>query len=163
MLSSSRQIIIDDAPFLAMEYHKMTLGQRITKRLMDIIVAALVLLLFSPLYLIISACILLEDGKPVICALVCVWLGKLVSAYVPIFASVNIVFGVSEEPYRNDKFDSHKYIRANSVPLLFANTKSPGSVEELELACNVKLEPPVISAPSPIVAEAAYKEPSVYR
>ena len=66
MLSSSRQIIIDDAPFLAMEYHKMTLGQRIVKRLMDIGVSALVLLLFSPFYLIISACILLEDGRPVI-------------------------------------------------------------------------------------------------
>ena len=66
MLSSSRQIIIDDAPFLAMEYHKITLGQRIVKRLMDICISALLLLVFSPVLLIISVCILLEDGRPVI-------------------------------------------------------------------------------------------------
>lgn len=66
MLSTSRQIIVDDAPFLAMEFHKITLGQRIAKRLIDIVFSSLVLLVFSPLFLIITVCILLEDGKPVI-------------------------------------------------------------------------------------------------
>lgn len=66
MLSTSRQIIVDDAPFLAMEFYKMTLGQRIAKRLIDIAFSAMVLLVFSPIFLIITVCILLEDGKPVI-------------------------------------------------------------------------------------------------
>ena len=66
MLSTSRQIIVDDAPFLAMEFHKITLGQRIAKRLIDIGFSAGVLLVCSPLFLIIAICILLEDGKPVI-------------------------------------------------------------------------------------------------
>lgn len=66
MLSSSRQIIVDDAPFLAMEFNKITLSQRVIKRLMDIAVSAAVLLLFSPFYLLIAVCIKAEDKGPVI-------------------------------------------------------------------------------------------------
>ena len=66
MLSNARQVVIDDAPFLEMDYRKMTLGQRIAKRLMDVICSAAVLLLLSPVMAIIALCIRLEDGGPVI-------------------------------------------------------------------------------------------------
>ena len=66
MLSSARQLVVDDAPFLEMTCSKITLGQRIAKRLMDIGFSALVLLLFSPVLGIIALCIHLEDGGPVI-------------------------------------------------------------------------------------------------
>ena len=66
MLSSARQVVIDDAPFLEMDYRKMTLSQRIVKRLMDIAVSVLVLAVFSPVMAAIALCIRLEDGAPVI-------------------------------------------------------------------------------------------------
>lgn len=66
MLSSARQLVVDDAPFLEMAYSKITLGQRMAKRLMDIGFSALVLLLFSPVMGIIALCIRMEDGLPVI-------------------------------------------------------------------------------------------------
>ena len=66
MLSSARQVVLDDAPFLEMVYHKMTLGQRIVKRLMDIVFSAAVLVVFSPVMAVIALCIHLEDGEPVI-------------------------------------------------------------------------------------------------
>lgn len=66
MLSNATQVVVDDAPFLEMDYRKMTLGQRIAKRLMDIGVSAAVLILLSPLLALIALCIYLEDGGPVI-------------------------------------------------------------------------------------------------
>ena len=66
MLSSARQVVVDDAPFLEMDYRKMTLGQRIVKRMMDILISAVVLILLSPLMAVIALCIRLEDGAPVI-------------------------------------------------------------------------------------------------
>ena len=66
MLSNARQVIIDDAPFLEMDVCKITLGQRIAKRLMDLLVSAAVLILLSPALGVIALCIHLEDGGPVI-------------------------------------------------------------------------------------------------
>lgn len=66
MLSNARQVIVDDAPFLAMEYRKMTLGQRIIKRLMDVTASGLALLVLSPLLGVIALMIHAEDGGPVI-------------------------------------------------------------------------------------------------
>lgn len=66
MLSNARQIVVDDAPFLEMEFGKITLGQRIAKRLMDIAASLLVLVVFSPLLALIALCIRLEDGGPAI-------------------------------------------------------------------------------------------------
>lgn len=66
MLSNARRVIVDDAPFLAMEYRKMTLGQRLIKRGMDVAVSALVLTVLSPLMGVIALCIHLEDGGRVI-------------------------------------------------------------------------------------------------
>ena len=62
MLSNARKVIVDDAPFLAMDYRKMTLGQRVIKRGMDVAVSALVLLVLSPVMGIIALCIHGEDG-----------------------------------------------------------------------------------------------------
>lgn len=66
MLSNATQTIVDDAPFLEMTYAKMTLGQRMAKRTIDIVFSALVLLVLSPLLLIIAISIKLEDGGPVV-------------------------------------------------------------------------------------------------
>ena len=66
MLSNATQVVVDDAPFLEMIYGKMTLGQRICKRLMDVAFSALVLVLLSPLMLLIAVCIKLEDGGSVL-------------------------------------------------------------------------------------------------
>ena len=66
MFSAAQPLIVDDAPFLEMDYHKMTLGQRIVKRLMDVSISALVLILLSPLMGLIALAILLTDGRPVL-------------------------------------------------------------------------------------------------
>ena len=66
MLSNATQVVVDDAPFLEMAYGKMTLGQRILKRLIDIGFSALVLVVLSPVLLIIAICIKLDDGGPVL-------------------------------------------------------------------------------------------------
>ena len=66
ILSNSRPAIVDDAPFLSMEYYKMSLYQRLIKRGGDIFISLLALILLSPLMLLIALAILLEDGRPVI-------------------------------------------------------------------------------------------------
>ena len=66
MLCNSRTAIVDDAAFLSMKYNKITLFQRIVKRLGDISVSLLALIFFSPFICIISLLIKLEDGGPVI-------------------------------------------------------------------------------------------------
>ncbi len=66
MLSSAQQIVIDDAPFLEMDYHKMTLWQRIVKRMGDIFISMVILILLSPLMMIIALWIRHEDHGPAI-------------------------------------------------------------------------------------------------
>jgi len=66
MLCNARPSIVDDAAFLAMEYNKITIFQRIAKRLGDILISLLALILLSPLMLIIAIMIRIEDGGPVI-------------------------------------------------------------------------------------------------
>ena len=65
MLSAAQPLVIDDSLFLEMDYHKMSLGQRILKRLGDILVSLAVLVIASPLMLLIALAILLTDGRPV--------------------------------------------------------------------------------------------------
>lgn len=64
-LSNARTAIVDDAAFLEMEYSKVSFIQRVIKRLGDIFISIFALLLTSPLFLLISACIRLEDHGPV--------------------------------------------------------------------------------------------------
>ena len=66
MLCNSRTAIVDDAAFLSMKYNKITLFQRVVKRLGDVCISLLALIVFSPLVLIVSLLIKLEDGGPVI-------------------------------------------------------------------------------------------------
>jgi exopolysaccharide biosynthesis polyprenyl glycosylphosphotransferase len=66
MLCNARPAIVDDAAFLAMEYNKITAFQRFVKRLGDIVLSVLALILLSPLLAIIALLIKLEDRGPVI-------------------------------------------------------------------------------------------------
>ena len=66
MLCNARPAIVDDAAFLSMEYNKATIFQRLIKRLGDIVLSLLALVVFSPFILLISLLIKLEDGGPVI-------------------------------------------------------------------------------------------------
>ena len=66
MLCNARPTVVDDAAFLAMEYNKTTIFQRAIKRVSDIVISLLAMVLFSPFILIISIMIRLEDGGPVI-------------------------------------------------------------------------------------------------
>ena len=66
ILANSRPAIVDDAPFLEVEYYKMSFFQRIAKRGGDIVLSALALVLLSPLIGIIALAIRAEDHGPVI-------------------------------------------------------------------------------------------------
>ena len=66
MLSNARSAIVDDAAFLAMEYNKITAFQRFVKRLGDIVLSVLALVLLSPVLGIIALLIRMEDRGPVI-------------------------------------------------------------------------------------------------
>ena len=66
LLSNAGELTVVDRPFLSMEYRKMTLTQRIIKRLSDIGVSALVLVVLSPLLALIGLAIRLEDGGKVL-------------------------------------------------------------------------------------------------
>ncbi len=66
ILANSRPAIVDDAPFLEMEYFKMSFFQRAAKRLGDIFISLFCLVILSPLMAVIAIAIKLEDGGPVI-------------------------------------------------------------------------------------------------
>ena len=66
ILCNSRPAIVDDAPFLEMEYYKMSLFQRVIKRLSDIFISLFSLILLSPLMAVIALAIRAEDQGPVI-------------------------------------------------------------------------------------------------
>ena len=66
MLCNARPAIVDDAAFLEMEYNKSSLFQRFAKRLGDVVISLLALVLMSPFMAIIALLIKLEDGGPVI-------------------------------------------------------------------------------------------------
>lgn len=66
ILCNSRPAIVDDAPFLEMEYYKMSFFQRAAKRLGDIVISLACLILLSPLMCVIAAAIKAEDHGPVI-------------------------------------------------------------------------------------------------
>ena len=65
ILCNSRPAIVDDAPFLEMEFFKMSFYQRAVKRLGDIFISLFSLILLSPLMGIIALAIKAEDGGPV--------------------------------------------------------------------------------------------------
>ncbi|MBQ9251969.1 MAG: exopolysaccharide biosynthesis polyprenyl glycosylphosphotransferase [Clostridia bacterium] len=65
ILCNSRPAIVDDAPFLEMEFFKMSFYQRAVKRGGDILISLLCLIILSPLMGVIAAAIHLEDHGPV--------------------------------------------------------------------------------------------------
>ncbi len=62
---SSRQTVIDDIPFYAWQFHLIGFEQRIIKRLMDLSISLILLVLTSPILLISSICIRRNDGGSV--------------------------------------------------------------------------------------------------
>ncbi len=63
---NSRQVILDDMSFLASEFHSITWEQRIVKRLMDITISILALILTSPILFMSALCIKKYDGGKVL-------------------------------------------------------------------------------------------------
>ena len=66
MLCNARPSIVDDAAFLSMEYNKASVFQRAVKRIGDIVLSLIALVLFLPFILFISLMIKMEDHGPVI-------------------------------------------------------------------------------------------------
>ena len=65
MLRGARNITLFDTPLLLVKGTGLTPAERVAKRAMDILISVLALLLLSPLMLLVSAAIKLEDGGPV--------------------------------------------------------------------------------------------------
>ena len=64
LLSSAKPVILDDAAFLEMNASAITLGQRIVKRTMDIVLSAAALLVLWPVMAVIALVVRLSDGGP---------------------------------------------------------------------------------------------------
>lgn len=62
---SSQQTVIDDIPFYAWQFHLIGFEQRIVKRLMDLFISVILLILTSPILLISALCIKKNDGGKV--------------------------------------------------------------------------------------------------
>ena len=65
MLRGARNITLFDTPLLLVKGTGLTPAERVVKRVMDILLSALVLLVLSPVMLVVAAAIKLEDGGPV--------------------------------------------------------------------------------------------------
>ncbi|MBO6111979.1 MAG: exopolysaccharide biosynthesis polyprenyl glycosylphosphotransferase [Lachnospiraceae bacterium] len=65
LIHSSSQIMFADLPFYSSQFKGMTFEQRVAKRLMDIIISALMLIVTSPILLIAAIAIKREDGGSV--------------------------------------------------------------------------------------------------
>ena len=65
ILMGSERIHLFDTPLLVAKNMGLSVEQRIMKRLLDIVVSGLGIIVASPLMLIIAACVKLYDGGPV--------------------------------------------------------------------------------------------------
>ena len=65
MVANGRQVILDDSPFVAMGRGGLEMHEIMAKRIMDIVISAIGLLLVSPVMLLAAIAILVEDGGPV--------------------------------------------------------------------------------------------------
>ncbi|MCR5508346.1 MAG: sugar transferase [Lachnospiraceae bacterium] len=63
---SSQQTVIDDIPFYTWQFHLISFEQRILKRLTDLIVSVILLILTSPVLLVSAVCIKRNDGGKVL-------------------------------------------------------------------------------------------------
>jgi exopolysaccharide biosynthesis polyprenyl glycosylphosphotransferase len=64
MVANGRQVILDDCPFVAMGRGGLEPHEQMVKRIMDIAVSAIAILVFSPVMLLAAIAILAEDGRP---------------------------------------------------------------------------------------------------
>lgn len=62
---TTKTTIIDDIPFFSWQFHVLTFEQRIIKRLMDVVISAVVLVLTSPIFLVSAILIKRYDGGSV--------------------------------------------------------------------------------------------------
>lgn len=62
---SSEQTVIDDIPFYAWQFHLIGFEQRIIKRLMDLTISFVLLVITSPILLVSAVCIKKNDGGKV--------------------------------------------------------------------------------------------------
>ena len=65
MLRGARNITLFDTPLVLVKGTGLTPAERVAKRIMDVVISAIVLLILAPLMLLIAAAIKLEDGGPV--------------------------------------------------------------------------------------------------
>ncbi len=65
MITSSEEINMFDTPLLLFRNRGLTVEQQAVKRLFDIIVSLILMVILSPVFLIIALCIKLYDGGPV--------------------------------------------------------------------------------------------------
>ena len=63
---NSEQMVIDDISFFAWQFHLITFEQRIVKRLMDLLIASILLVVTSPILLVSAICIKKNDGGKVL-------------------------------------------------------------------------------------------------
>lgn len=62
---TSKTSIIDDIPFFSWQFHVLTFEQRIIKRLMDVVISLIVLIITSPVFLVSAILIKKYDGGKV--------------------------------------------------------------------------------------------------
>lgn len=62
---TAKTSVIDDIPFFSWQFHVLTFEQRIAKRLMDVIISLVVLILTSPVFLVSAVLIKKYDGGSV--------------------------------------------------------------------------------------------------
>ncbi len=63
---NSKQVVIDDMSFFSSQFHTITYEQRIIKRLMDIFISAVALIITSPILCVSAICIKSHDGGSVL-------------------------------------------------------------------------------------------------
>ncbi|MDO5573168.1 MAG: sugar transferase [bacterium] len=63
---NSKQVIIDDISFYSSQFHLITYEQRIIKRLMDIFISTVALVITSPVLLVSAVCIKKNDGGSIL-------------------------------------------------------------------------------------------------
>ncbi len=63
---NSEQTVLDDISFFAWQFHLITFEQRIIKRLMDLVVSLILLVILSPVLIISAICIKKNDGGGVL-------------------------------------------------------------------------------------------------
>jgi exopolysaccharide biosynthesis polyprenyl glycosylphosphotransferase len=64
MVANGRQVILDDCPFVVMGRGGLEPYEQLVKRIMDIVISSIAILVFSPVMLLAAIAIMLEDGRP---------------------------------------------------------------------------------------------------